>query len=738
MRYWRSLFVLLVVVTGFTAAQHPRITLRQAQFQPLDSLIVADSVQGTSLARMSLQASAYDGDTITVTALCVVPAKVLTFTAGGWTMLLYDTATVNNWGGMFVRVNAPADTLLAQQDGFLNVERGDIITITGRISEFPTGLNSVTQFQPIPGIPISIVGTGQIPPPIRKTVGDFYRGIFPASGKPVRYSTGEPYESLIVELTDLTVDSRVNTPRGTFSVVDASGNQISMYDASRFFTLGHGGTLPQPGDTAWARLYPPVGARIDTLRGYITTVSGSENPRGYRIAPIYRGDVVIGIVLPSITQHRRNPIIVVPDSAARITARVTQQTGGNPIGQVQLFYSLNNGPFTSLSMTYQPADTTYLGTIPQQPANTFVKYFIKATDNQGNASILASSALGGASSDTSKGMFFYTVLNRPVSIRDIQQTPFVNGRSPYLGAQVSVSGIVTADTAHIGISPLTTGGTGAFYMQSGTSPWGGIWFVGTLDSMAHIRNGDSITIAGSVAENFDVTRIQNVDNRPVVHTTGNAQPQPVVLSTGTFGPTVGNGTPSAEQYEGMLVRFNNVVVSDIYPVFADPTEFEVTDGSGAIIVRRDGINRYSNVPGDTINGKTILRVGDRIASLTGVVYYSFNRYKVVPRKDSDFGAITSVASERIAANPESYALMQNYPNPFNPTTVIEYSIPQSEFVTLRVYNVLGQQVETLVQQAQSPGTYRIQFDASRLTTGVYFYRLQTGGYSAVKKMMVVK
>ncbi len=738
MRYWISILIMVAIGLTDATAQYPQRTLRQAQFLPLDSLIVADSVQGTSLARTTLQASAFEGDTITVTALCVVPAKVLTFTAGGWTMLLYDTSSVNSWGAMFVRVNAPADTLLALQDGFLNVERGDIIRITGRISEFPSGLNSVTQFQPIPGIAISIVGTGQIPSPIRKTVGDFYRGIFPASGRPVRYSTGEPFESLIVELTDLTVDSRVNTGRGTFSVVDANGNQISMYDASKFFTLGHGGTIFQPGDTTWVRLYPPVGARIDTIRGYITTVSGSENPRGYRISPIYRSDIVFGVVLPSVTTHRRNPIIVAPDSAARVSVRATQQTGGNPISQVQLFYSVNNGSFTPLAMTYQASDTTYLASIPQQAANSFVKYFVKATDNQGNAAILASSALGGASSDTSKGMFFYTVLNRPVTIRDIQQTPFVNGRSAYLGAQVTVSGVVTADSAHIGVSSLTTGGTGAFYMQSGNSPWGGIWFVGTLDSLGHIRNGDSITISGSVAENFDVTRIQNVDTRPVIRSTGNPQPQPVVLSTGTFGPTVGNGTPSAEQYEGMLVRFNNLVVSDIYPVFADPTEFEVTDGSGAIVVRRDGINRYSNVPGDTINGKTIIKLGDRISSLTGVIYYSFNRYKIVPRRDADFGTITSVRIDRTEQIAETYALAQNYPNPFNPSTVIEYSLPKGEFVSLKVYNLLGQEVETLVNQSQNAGTYRVQFDASRLTTGVYFYRLQTGSFASVKKMMLVK
>ncbi|MBI4536177.1 MAG: T9SS type A sorting domain-containing protein [Ignavibacteriae bacterium] len=656
-------------------------------------------------------------------------------------MLLYDSSATTEWGAIFVRVNAPADTLQSFIDGFLNVERGDIITMTGLISEFPntiTLMNSVTQLQPIPGITINIEGTSPLPAPIPKTVGDFYQGIFPAGGRPVRYSTGEPFESMLVLLTDLTVDFRVNTARGTFSAVDASGNQITNYDASKYYTLGHGGTLPQPGDSIWATLYPPVGARIDSISGYITTVSGSENPRGFRIAPVDREDLTIGFVLPSVTTHRRNPVVVPPDSNGRVSVRVTQQQGGYPIASVSLLYSLNNGSFTDLSMTFQASDTTYNAAIPQQVANTFVHYFIKATDNQGNSAILASSAIGGAASDTSKGFFFYTVLDRPLTINDLQYTPYVNGRGAYIGAQVSVSGLVTADTANLMPSPLNTGGTNAWYMQSGNTPWNGLWFVGTLDSLGSLRNGDSITITGSVAEQFDVTRVQNVNNRAVVHSTGNPEPAPVVLPTSTFGPTVGNGTPSAEQYEGMLVRFNNVTVTDVNPVFSDPTEFAISDGSGEVLVRRDGTHNYSNVEADTIIGKTILYQGTQISFLQGVIYYSFNRYKITPRKNSDFGTVTGVRIDRDPDVPASYSLAQNYPNPFNPSTSIEYTLPASETVTLKIYNLLGQEVKTLVNESQAPGRYTVRFDASSLSSGVYFYRLQAGQFSELKKMLLVK
>ena len=88
--------------------------------------------------------------------------------------------------------------------------------------------------------------------------------------------------------------------------------------------------------------------------------------------------------------------------------------------------------------------------------------------------------------------------------------------------------------------------------------------------------------------------------------------------------------------------------------------------------------------------------------------------------------------------PLTYALYQNYPNPFNPTTTIKYSIPNTERVTLKIYNILGQEVATLVDEEQKPGVYELKFDAGNLASGVYFYRLKAGGFTAVKKMMLVK
>jgi hypothetical protein len=733
---------ILMLGAGMLVAQ-TFTTIRQFSENPLDSLLKADTLQNTVTSRWTLQAAPRMGDTVRITARCVVPAGVLTFTLGKFTMLLYDTArTTNTWGAVLVRVSGVADTAQIILDGFLNVERDDIIQMTGVVQEFPTlSMNSVTQFQPIAGRPITILSSNaQRPQYIQKNVSDFYRGIFqaPPSTYPVRYSTGEPLEWLLVQFTNLTIDAKVNTGRGTFSAVDASGNQITMYDASHYWTLGHGSTIVVPGDTAWTAKYAQigVGTKIDTLRGCITTVSGSENPRGYRIAPIYPKDVVFGITLPSVSTHRRNPVVVTPDSAARISVKVLRQPGGFPLGAVSLLYSVNNGSFINLAMTLNASDTTYRTQIPQQVDNTFIHYFIRAADSLGNVVILANPATGAFSTDTSKGFFFYTVLSRSLTIRDIEQTPYVNGSSGYVGGVVTLSGIVTADTADVRFA-TTTSENSPWYLQSTNQPWSGIWVTDTL--MTPRRRGDSITVTGTVAEQFNVTRIQNLTSAPIVRSTGNTLPTPVALTTGRFGSFVGNGDPSAEPYEGMLVQFNNAVVTDTaFWTFQNPKEPAVDDGTGAILLRMDGKDSMSTVPSDSVFGYTILKPGKRISYLQGIMWFSFNRYKITPRRRSDYGTVTGVEIDHEPGVPAQYALAQNYPNPFNPSTVIEYSLPSSVPVVLKIYSVLGQEVETLVNEMQTPGNYKAHFDADRYATGIYFYSLRAGDFRQVKKMLLLK
>ncbi|MBE0573166.1 MAG: T9SS type A sorting domain-containing protein [Ignavibacteriaceae bacterium] len=88
--------------------------------------------------------------------------------------------------------------------------------------------------------------------------------------------------------------------------------------------------------------------------------------------------------------------------------------------------------------------------------------------------------------------------------------------------------------------------------------------------------------------------------------------------------------------------------------------------------------------------------------------------------------------------PARFALEQNYPNPFNPSTKIKYSIPQSSIVVLKIFDVLGNEIETLVNEEKPTGTFEIVFDAGDLPSGVYFYELKSESFLKTKKMLLLK
>jgi hypothetical protein len=100
------------------------------------------------------------------------------------------------------------------------------------------------------------------------------------------------------------------------------------------------------------------------------------------------------------------------------------------------------------------------------------------------------------------------------------------------------------------------------------------------------------------------------------------------------------------------------------------------------------------------------------------------------------GSIVGVIDEMIV--PTEFRLEQNYPNPFNPRTTIHFQLPSKSHVTLRVYDILGQELETLINEEREAGMYILQYDGLNLTSGIYFYRLQAGSYSETKKLILLK
>jgi subtilase family serine protease len=103
------------------------------------------------------------------------------------------------------------------------------------------------------------------------------------------------------------------------------------------------------------------------------------------------------------------------------------------------------------------------------------------------------------------------------------------------------------------------------------------------------------------------------------------------------------------------------------------------------------------------------------------------------------GTLPSLVTKGITNNlPTAYSLYQNYPNPFNPSTIIQYQIPSNGVVTIKVFDILGREMSTLVNNYKAAGNYSVTFDASKLASGVYFYRLNSGNYISTKKMLLLK
>jgi hypothetical protein len=129
---------------------------------------------------------------------------------------------------------------------------------------------------------------------------------------------------------------------------------------------------------------------------------------------------------------------------------------------------------------------------------------------------------------------------------------------------------------------------------------------------------------------------------------------------------------------------------------------------------------------------------DHFITLTSDLWKGTVRNQWSVMGDHELINISTDVNELPGLLPDSYSLEQNYPNPFNPTTNIRFSVPEAGLVTVKVFNVLGQEVATLVNELKNSGTYNVDFNAASLTSGVYFYSINTPNFNSTKKMILMK
>ncbi len=264
-------------------------------------------------------------------------------------------------------------------------------------------------------------------------------------------------------------------------------------------------------------------------------------------------------------------------------------------------------------------------------------------------------------------------------------------------------------------------------------------FSGNDTTLAAVSPNINITAATTSADTVTFTVNMNgaterYHNSPIIGVTavyiGGADAPLKWPSNWTFPDTTsGTGYLLALYDDGNLALHGDSVAGDgkwsTIIVFPAQSVSALQYKYGAVFAGVDTLNggvSYLDNEAGYANNHTVV--------LTGSHQYVYNKFG---------DQITAIRQNPNAIKvPTSFELSQNYPNPFNPTTQINYSVPRNSFVTLKVYNVLGQEVATLFSGMQKAGNYIATFEAGRYASGVYFYRLQSGSFSSVKKMMLMK
>lgn len=632
------------------------------------------------------EASIFLGDTIVVQAMTMMGHNEL-WIGARWSTFVIDQQTFPDpWSGFFIVQNDS----FAIGTQFSFIEPGMIVNFTGVMATFGglTQLNLITD----PVIPIEILSAGnEIPEPVLLTAADLND---PANG--------EQWEGMFATMVDLEmVNPNAGSDRGSFT--DASGGTAYISEYFQYFDDQF---------TAGLNPWPTAGTRF-TLTGWIREEGGI-----YSLNPRNDDDIIILTNPPQIDNVGGEDLIIrtpgVPTSSDQVVVNA-HISDNSEVASATLHYSVNETAFIELSMTRIAETDTFTATIPEWGNGDVVRYFITATDDDED--------FAQAPSDTSRAtgrIFFYTVRDDGLTIPDVQTTlGYAGDNSGYAGSkgsevyEVTLTGIVMIDSSDR---------EGDTYIQDAAAPWSGMW----VNSLPRAYSkGDEVSVTGFIEENFGVTRMDNTSNITLLNA-GVGAFDPVVLTTGDFNNTV------TEDYESVLIQFNNAEVTvefpDGYPGFG---EFTISDGSGDLRVD-DAMSGFSGQGPDTT-----YVLGQMFPEISGIGYFSFGNPKLLPRNPADVGEMVSGLIDN-GIQPETFSLEQNYPNPFNPTTRIKYQIAKSVNVKLAVYDIIGREVATLVNGAQSQGSYVVTFNASQLATGLYFYKLEAGDFVKTQKMLLIK
>ncbi len=288
--------------------------------------------------------------------------------------------------------------------------------------------------------------------------------------------------------------------------------------------------------------------------------------------------------------------------------------------------------------------------------------------------------------------------------------------------------------------------------------WGDNLYGELGDGTVDVPKTDSLPVVVKLPRGVTATGITAIrwsgfamGNDYHVYAWGYNQEGELGIGSGTGGPKYGIGLPA--MISG-LVLGTPAVQPPAVPQLISPSDgvtgvprkatlvWHSSNGSSSYQLQISTDSLFTTVAFDTTTADTSVELSTPLAADT--LYYwhvgasdsaGASPYSAVDSFETGKG-LTAV--EEPSGLPRQFSLSQNYPNPFNPSTTIKYALPKAQLVILKIYNVLGQEVATLVNGEQAAGYYQVNFNADRLASGVYFYVLRTQSFSSVHKMLLLK
>ena len=371
------------------------------------------------------------------------------------------------------------------------------------------------------------------------------------------------------------------------------------------------------------------------------------------------------------------------------------------VSNVKLEFSPDSGVNWTTIVSSTPASTgSYAWTVPAVSSSTCM---VRVSDVSNSAT------------NSSSGVFSITMPIPEYNIAHLHLND-ANGVSLDTGKVVTIKGIVTVANEFNSPSFLqdSTGGLAVFGRGTGAFS-------------SSISKGDYITVTGKVVNYNGLTEINPVDSFQILDSGLVAAPGVVTISQ-----ILNQNWGSAESLEGRLLRLTGLTLVSQVSVWVGNANYVITDGIDSLQIR---ITTGTDLVGQPAPTNAIFDVTGVLSQFKTAPPYS-SGYQLTPRSVDDILITTGVKGESIDVT--DYRLEQNYPNPFNPETVVRYALPVAGEVVITVYNSLGQMVMTLVNGAQEAGIHQVTFNAANLPSGLYFYKLESGTYSAVNKMIFLK